>query len=416
MEKWLVWDEKTWYIDNDGQILRLAKDTVKLIYQEAAQFSDENRRKAVAKWAVTSEAEKQLKSMVSLAQSESGIPIPPSQMDTSHYLLSCQNGTIELKTGVLKQHDPQDFITKRLFVEYNPQAACPKWIEFLETIFNWNYDLIQFVQRAVGYPLTGDVSEQCFFLLYGTGANGKSVFLKTMTNLLCDYAQTADFETFLAKKNDGGVRNDIARMQGRRFISAIEAESGKRLSENLIKSLTGGDAISARFLFAEFFDFSPIFKLWLAANHKPKINGTDHAIWRRIRLIPFAVTIPEDKQDRHLEKKLKAELPGILTWAVQGCLAWQRTGLQTPTEVRNATIGYREEMDSIGAFISDCCALLPDAKVQAGKLYEAYKKWAEENGEFILKQRDFGMRLSERGLERIESSGHWRKGIGLREK
>lgn len=354
--------------------------------------------------------------MVSLAQSESGIPIPPSQMDTSHYLLSCQNGTIELKTGVLKQHDPQDFITKRLFVEYNPQAACPKWIEFLETIFNWNYDLIQFVQRAVGYPLTGDVSEQCFFLLYGTGANGKSVFLKTMTNLLCDYAQTADFETFLAKKNDGGVRNDIARMQGRRFISAIEAESGKRLSENLIKSLTGGDAISARFLFAEFFDFSPIFKLWLAANHKPKINGTDHAIWRRIRLIPFAVTIPEDKQDRHLEEKLKAELPGILTWAVQGCLAWQRTGLQTPTEVRNATIGYREEMDSIGAFISDCCALLPDAKVQAGKLYEAYKKWAEENGEFILKQRDFGMRLSERGLERIESSGHWRKGIGLREK
>lgn len=414
-KKWLVWDGKTWHIDNNGQILRLAKDTVKHIYYEATQISDESQRKAIAKWGIKSEAEKYIKAMVSLVQSEPGIAISPTQLDSEPYFLSCLNGTVDLKTGVLKPHDPKDFITKTLPFEYNPKADCPLWIEFLETIFNWNYDLILFVQRAVGYSLTGDISEQCLFLLFGTGANGKSVFLKTMANLLCEFSQTADFETFLVKKNDGGVRNDLARMRGNRFISAIEAESGKRLSENLIKSLTGGDTISARFLFAEFFYFQPTFKLWLAANHKPNIRGTDHAIWRRIRLIPFNVTIPENRQDKKLEEKLRGELPGILAWAVQGCLEWQKNGLQTPEEVRTATNGYREEMDSIGAFISDCCVLLPDAKVQAGKLYEAYKKWAEENGEFILKQRDFGMRLSERGLERIESSGHWRKGIGLLE-
>jgi putative DNA primase/helicase len=251
--------------------------------------------------------------------------------------------------------------------------------------------------------------------LNGAGANGKSVFLKTKSNLLAAYAQTADFETFLIKKNDGGIRNDIARMQGKRFISAIEAESGKRLSENLIKSLTGGDTVSARFLFAEFFDFQPTFKLWLAANHKPNIRGTDYAIWRRIRLIPFNVTIPEAKQDKHLEEKLKTELPGILAWAVQGCLDWQKNGLQTPEEVKHATNGYRDEMDTIGAFISDCCVVIQDAKVQSGKLYEAYKKWCEENGEFTLTKRVFGTRLSEKEFERIESSGHWRKGIGLRE-
>jgi len=414
-KKWLVWDGKTWSIDNNGQILRLAKATVKQIYTEATTIADTYQRQSIAKWAIASESEHRLNAMVSLAESEPGVPISPNELDTNPYLLNCQNETIDLKTGELKPHDPKDFITKIIPVEYRPKAMCPRWLEFLETIFNWNYDIIQYLKKAVGYSLTGDTSEQCLFLLHGTGANGKTVFLKTISHLLSGYAQTADFETFLIKKNDGGIRNDIARMQGKRFISAIEAESGKRLSENLIKSLTGGDTISARFLFAEFFEFQPKFKLWLAANHKPNIRGTDHAIWRRIRLIPFNVKIPEDKQDKHLEKKLKEELPGILAWAVQGCLEWQKNGLQAPDEIKKAINGYREEMDAIGAFTCGCCVLIPEARVQAGKLYEAYKKWCDENGEFTLKQRDFGVCLSERGFERIESSGHWRKGIGLRE-
>jgi len=412
-KKWLVWDGKTWPIDNNGQILRLAKNTVKRIYEEAGLISDKSQRKAVAKWAVSSESEHRINAMVSLAQSEEGVPISPNELDTNTYLFNCQNGTIDLRTGQLIQHNSRDFITKIIPVEYDPAAQCPQWFEFSRTIFDFNYSLIQFIQRAVGYALTGDVLEQCLFLLYGTGANGKTVFLKTISHLLSDYAQTADFETFLIKKNDGGIRNDIARIQGKRFISAIEAESGKRLSENLIKSLTGGDTISARFLFAEFFDFQPTFKLWLAANHKPNIRGTDYAIWRRIRLIPFLITISENKQDKHLEEKLKTELPGILAWAVQGCLEWQKNGLQTPGEVKTATNAYRDEMDIIGAFLSDCCILTPEVKSKASALYEKYIKWCKENREYELSQRNFRLRLSEKKLERVKSGGNYWKGVGL---
>jgi putative DNA primase/helicase len=414
-KKWLVWDGKTWSIDNNGQILRLAKDTVKRIYEEAGLFSDESQRKAVAKWAVSSESEHRINAMISLAESEPGVPISPNELDTNPYLLNCRNGTIDLRTGKLLQHDPKDFITKIIPVEYHPEATCPKWIEFLETIFDWNYDLIPFTQRAVGYSLTGDTSEQCLFLLHGLGANGKSTFIDVVSMLLGDYSQGADFETFLIHKNET-IRNDLARMTGRRFISAIESEGERRLAEVLIKQLTGGDTITARFLFGEYFDFKPTFKIWLAANHKPNIKGTDYAIWRRIKLIPFNITIPEDKRipKSKLMEMFSKELPGILTWAVQGCLEWQKSGLQTPEEVKSATNNYREEMDSIGAFLGECCILTPEVRSKASDLYGVYKKWCETGGEYTLSQRGFGLRLTERGLERVKSSGNYWKAIGLK--
>ncbi|MCF6155700.1 MAG: hypothetical protein E3K36_10690 [Candidatus Brocadia sp.] len=272
-KKWLIWDDKTWHIDNNGQILRLAKDTVKQIYTEAATIIDTQQRQSIAKWAVFSESEHRLNAMVSLAQSEPGIPISPQELDVGAYFLNCLNGLIDLKTGILKPHDPKDFITKIIPAEYNPRAPCPTWIEFLETIFNWNYDLIRYLQRAIGYALTGDVSEQCLFLLHGTGSNGKTTFLACLGMLLGDYAQAADFETFLIRKNET-IRNDLARMTGKRFISAVETEGERRLAEVLIKQLTGGDTITARFLFGEYFDFRPTFKIWLAANHKPNIKET----------------------------------------------------------------------------------------------------------------------------------------------
>jgi len=393
----------------------LAKDTVKKLYRKALLITDDEKRKKAIKWALTSEDEGALKSMVFLAQSEPGVPISPNELDTNPYLLNCLNGTIDLKTGELKPHDPKDFITKIIPVEYDPAAQCPQWLEFLETIFNWNYDIIGFTQRAIGYALTGDTSEQCLFLPYGLGENGKSTLIDAVQTLLGDYAQTADFETFLIKKNDGGIRNDIARMQGKRFVSAIETEGERRLAEALVKQLTGGDTISARFLFGEFFEFRPQFKIWLACNHKPSIKGTDHAIWRRIKLIPFNVTIPEGK--RLLKSKVMEmftkELPGILTWAVQGCLEWQRSGLQTPEEVKVATNSYREEMDSIRAFLGECCILTPEVRSKASDLYGVYKKWCETGGEYALSQRSFGLRLTERGLERVKSSGNYWKGIGL---
>ncbi len=413
-KKWLVWAGKTWSIDNNGQILRLAKDTVKHIYEEAGSISDIQQRQSLAKWAVSSESEHRINAMVSLSESESGIPISPNELDTNSYLLNCQNGTIDLKTEELKPHDPKDFITKIIPVEYDPAAQCPQWLGFLETIFNWNYDLISFTQRAVGYSLTGDTSEQCLFLLHGLGANGKSTFIDVVSMLLGDYSQGADFETFLIHKNET-IRNDLARMTGRRFISAIESEGERRLAEVLIKQLTGGDTITARFLFGEYFDFKPTFKIWLAANHKPNIRGTDYAIWRRIKLIPFNVTIPEEKRISKtiLMDTFKKELPGILTWAAQGCLEWQKNGLQTPEEIKSATNGYREEMDFIGAFLGECCILTPEVRSKASDLYGVYKKWCETGGEYALSQRSFGLRLTERGLERVKCGGNYWKGIGI---
>jgi len=414
-KKWLVYDGKTWNIDNNGQILRLAKDTVKQIYTEAATITDTYQRQSIAKWAVSSESEHRINAMISLAESEPGIPISPQELDTNQYLLNCLNGTVDLQIAQLKSHDPKTFITKVIPVAYDPAAQCPQWLEFLETIFAFNYDLIRFIQRAIGYTLTGDVLEQCLFLLYGLGANGKSTFIDVVSMLLGDYSQGADFETFLIHKNET-IRNDLARMTGRRFISAIESEGERRLAEVLIKQLTGGDTITARFLFGEFFDFKPTFKIWLAANHRPTIKGTDYAIWRRIKLIPFNITIPEEKRISKtiLMDTFKKELPGILAWAVQGCLEWQKNGLQAPEEVKSATNNYREEMDTIGAFLEECCILTPEVKARAGDLYDTYKAWSAASGEYTLPQRSFGLRLTERGLERVKSSGNYWKGIGIK--
>src|SRR3989304_7747035 len=413
-KKWIGFDGKAWIRENNGQILRRAKATVHNIYREAYESNDPEMSEKLGKWGAKSQAKDKITAMVSLAESEEGVPISPDQLDTDNYLLNCKNGTVDLRAGELGQHNSKDFITKIISVAYDPAAQCPQWIDFLEKILHWNYDMINFLQRAIGYSLTGDVSEQCLFLLHGAGANGKSTLLNIIGAFLGDYAQTAIFDTFLAKKEERSVNNDIARMQGKRFVSAIEAEGERRLSEVLVKQLTGGDTVTARFLFAEFFEFSPQFKIWLACNHKPIIRGTDHAIWRRIRLIPFTVTIPEAARDKHLTEKLRAELPGILAWAVQGCLTWQKTGLQTPEEVKSATNEYQDCMDTIGAFISECCILTPEVRSKASDLYEVYKKWCEAGGEYALNQRSFGLRLTEKGLDHVKSSGNYRKGIGIK--
>jgi len=411
--KWLVWDGKRWRIDDNGKILRLAKSTVKNIYKEAYKSNNPDQ---FAKWASKSQGRDKIIAMIKLAESEEGMPISPGELDTDHYLLNCQNGTLDLRTGTLQPHDPANFITKIIPVKYDQGAACSAWIDFLETFFNWNYDLINFVQRAVGYSLTGDTSEQCLFIPHGEGENGKSTFIDTVSMLLCEYAQAANVVTFMIKRNDGGALNDIARMQGVRFISAVESEEGKRLSEVLVKQLTGGDTLSARFLYGEFFDFKPEAKIWLACNHKPAIRGTDHAIWRRIKLIPFNVKIsPEKKLPKEkVMAMFRKELPGILTWAVQGCMEWQRNGLQTPDEVQAATGKYREEMDTVGQFLDDTCILTPEVKAKASGLYDAYKAWCDTNGEYVLPQRKFGSRLTEKGLERVKSNGNFWKGISLK--
>jgi putative DNA primase/helicase len=413
---WLVWSGKHWARD-EGAAWRLAKETVRGIYAEAELGRDEDERAAIASWAMRSESEGRLSSMLALAESESGIEARPETFDSDPLLLNCTNGTLDLRTATLRPHNSADRLTRLSSTAYEPEATCPIWESFLDRVMSGNKALISFLRRAVGYSLTGDTGEQCLFFCYGTGANGKSVFLETIRALLGDYAQAAEFSTFLAKQNDA-VRNDIARMSGTRFIAAIEAGEGRRLNEPVIKALTGGDTVTARYLYREFFEFHPQFKLWLAANHKPIIRGTDTAIWRRIRLIPFTVTIPEGERDPKLAAKLRAELTGILAWAVRGCLEWQSAGLRPPAEVRAATDEYRAEMDTLAAFVDECCIVALHAEVKAADLYAAYKAWAELGSEYVENQRAFGLRLSERGFKPDRSTGGVRvwRGIGLLEK
>ncbi len=409
--KWFLWDTKRWAEDTDGAVMRLAKRTVQNIYREAAMPTDEGQRKALAKHAIKSEADGRLTAMLHQAQSE--LPVRVEAFDADLFAFNCDNGIVDLRTGEMRPHERAAMHTKLSPVAYDPAATAPKWLAFLHRIFDGDESLIGFVQKAVGYSLTGDVSEQCLFLLHGSGANGKSVFLKTLTAMLADYGQTTRTETWMTKR-PGGVSNDVAALRGARFVSAVETDDGQRLAEGTVKQLTGGDAVRARFLFQESFEFQPQFKIWLAANHKPEIRGTDHAIWRRIRLIPFNVTIPERERNAHLDAELRAELPGILAWAVEGCIAWQREGLGEPLAIKQATDDYKNEMDALAEFFADRCEVGEHYQATAGELFAAYESWCQSNGEPKQSQRWLGLQLKERGFEQSKSkhSRFW-KGIGL---
>lgn len=398
---WLVWNGGHWEQDASGEIMRRAKDTARHIYAEASQEKDDTRRKNLAQWAAQSESASRLDAMVRLAQSEPGVHISVDELDADPWLLGVANGTIDLRTGELRAADREDYITQHTHIQYDSAAKCPLWDSFLRTITNGNQQLVDYLQQATGYSLTGDTSEQCMFVAHGSGANGKSTFIETIAAVLGCHAAATPVETIMARRGDRGIPNDVARLRGTRFVYTVETEEGHRLAESLVKQLTGGDTISARFLYKEHFQFRPIFKLWLAANHKPVVRGDDYAIWRRIRLIPFEVTIPENKQDKALVQKLRAELPGILRWIVTGCIAWQKAGLHTPEVVANATKKYREESDALRTWIEERCTLESKLECEASALYASYKNWAMDTNEPVLSQRYFAQRLEARGYKKI---------------
>jgi putative DNA primase/helicase len=395
--RWYVWTGRRWKQDLTGAIERLAKKTVRGIYGQAAQELDDAQRKRLGAWAKTSESRGRITAMIDLAKSERGVPIEPEDLDSDPWVLNFKNGTLDLRTGELRKHDPADLCTKIIPFDFNPDAACPLFRRFLRRIFDNNAALIGFVRRAFGYCLTGSTREQVIFVFWGSGANGKSTLLETIRAGLGDYACTADSSLLMAKTHDA-VRNDVARLAGIRLVSTGETEAGRYLAEGFVKSLTGGDRVTARFLYSEFFEYDAQFKLILATNHKPVIRGTDNAIWRRIRLVPFKVTIPEGEQDKSLPQKLRRELPGILAWAVRGCLKWREDGLGQPDEVMAATQAYREEMDVIGGFLKDRCVESANLRESAATLYSAYKSWCERTGERSLTQQRFGVALADRGF------------------
>jgi len=375
---WVVWDGKRFVRDRAGRTMELAKETARNIYTEATAIPDTDRQREVAKWAMRTASKKALTSILDLAKSDPALVVEVEDLDSDPYLLNVANGTIDLRTGKLKPHDPGDLITKLAPVEYDENAKAPKWMEFLETIFRSDAELIAWYQQWVGYCLTGDVSEQCLAFLYGDGANGKSVVSEVQMRLMGDYALRCPASLITGKV--GSIPNDVAQLPGVRLAVASELPEGQRFNEAVVKDLTGNDTLTARFMRSEFFQFRPTHKLVIFGNHKPYVTGVDNGIWRRLRLVPFRVTIPEGDRDPKLVEKLMTEAPGILKWAVEGCINWQHGGLQTPTVVREATEDYRSEMNHVGQFVSENYNDLPGAKLPKKDLYVEHRDWCDENG------------------------------------
>lgn len=413
--RWLLWAGHWWKPDADAETERLALEAARHRYHAAVTIKDQGDWKKEATWAINSESRMRLEACLAVATALKPIADAGQGWDSDPWLLGAANGVVDLRTGELRNGQPEDRITMHSSVAYDADAPCPHWLAFLHRVMDGNATLIDFLQRAVGYTLTGDVSEQVLFFTYGTGANGKSTFLTALLDAMGDYGRQAAPGLLLAKRSERHP-TEYADLESARLVASVEVDEGRRLAEGLVKWLTGGDRMKARKMRQDFFEFRPTWKVWLCANHKPTITGTDWAMWRRLRLLPFTVVIPPEEQDPHLPDTLRRELPGILAWAVQGCLDWQRDGLGTPPEVEAATEAYRAEQDVLADFLDECCEVDdPERETATAALYKAYSEWCKEGGEKPLTKTAFGLRLAERGFTATRPSGarSWR-GIGLR--
>lgn len=413
-KSWLIWDGRRWRRDEAGEIFDLARRIPAVIAAEAAHFTEQAGRRQASKsereqlqaraedaWKGAKAAEqlKNVKAFLEFAQSEPGIAVNTDDLDADLDVLNVANGIIDMRTGELHPHDRKKLCTKLIDIHYTPGAAAPRWEKAVIDFTDKDTELAYFLQRAVGYSLTGRTNEQCVFILHGRGRNGKSLFADRVGRIAGDYGQQADFSLFLEKEQDK-ISNDIARLCGARFVAASEGEAGKRLAEAAIKHMTGGEKMVARFLHKEYFEFRPQFSPWLATNHRPQIRGTDEGIWRRIRLIPCRAYFDPKDDDPQLMDTLDAEMPGILAWAVQGAVQWYRGGLGIAEAVATATSEFREEMDSIGAWLAACCSTDdPGAITPLADIYASYAAWIEAAGEGVLSQRKFNDRMKDRGIE-----------------
>lgn len=389
---WMLWDGKRWNVDNKKEIERITAKVLRSLY--------DSEHESEVKWARYCE-----KRNIRMNSIKDLMPLVPGQredFDKHDFLFNVQNGIVDLKTGELLPHDRKLHLTKIANIDYIKDAQCPNWLNFLESIFMGDKELEEYMQRLVGYALTGDISEQIMMFLVGGGSNGKSTFINTIKDLMGDYGKQAKSDTFI-KKKETGANNDIARLVGSRFVSAIESEEGERLSESFVKQITGGEPVLARFLRQEFFEFIPNFKVFFTTNHKPIIGGLDEGIWRRVKLIPFNLNLPSHLRDKKLPEKLSLEMPGILNWAIEGCLKWQESGLKEPRVVAEATGNYKEDMDILGPYLSECCYIDKEndsLKIESKDLYQDYLDFCYKSGETSVKNRAFYRMLETKGFER----------------
>jgi putative DNA primase/helicase len=393
---WYCWNGKVWQEDETGEINRLADKTVEAMYTEAINLSDQDKRDKLLKHASKTRSIAGRKAMIEGAKHLEGIPVTTADFDRDVWLLNLQNGILDLKSGMIYPHNPDFMITQISNASFNPSATCPRWLDYLDKVTNGNAELIRYMQKAVGYSLTGNTGEECLFILYGTGRNGKGTFAETLLHLLGSYARTAQVDSLMLKSVSANSANpDIARLKGARVVNAAEPQKNARLNESLIKQLTGGDTVTARFLYGKEFEYRPEFKLWINTNYKPQISGNDDGIWSRVKLIPLTVYIPPEKRDPHLKDYLRErEIDGILNWALEGLKLWQKEGLEMPETMKSATMDYRSEMDVMQKFLNECTKGKCNSCVRAIDLYKVYAEWCAENGEYTLSNTKFGREIS----------------------
>lgn len=418
-KNWLTYNGSFWEIDDTGQVHTIVDSVVddmkheKLVIPANSDLTEEEAAKKFSNHVKKSRSNNGKKAMMNEIMHR--VPVLHGEFDRDKTLLNTANGYVDLTSGILHDHDIKKMFSRQARVEYTDAIDAPEWGQFLNQIFAEDQALIEYVQKAVGYSLTGSTKEQVMFILYGNGRNGKSIFIDTISDALGTYAKSMQADSIMVKQGATGANSDIARLEGARLVTSSEPNDGLRLDEGLVKQLTGGDTVTARFLYGKEFEFKPEFKLWLATNHKPIIRGTDDGIWRRLMLIPFAVKIPDNRVDKDLKYKLQREEVGILNWAVEGALKWQREGLKPPQSVLKASNSYRGEMDIIAQFIEERASTGEHDMARASNLYQAYKHWASENTEYVMSGTKFGKEMTQRFTKKRDRDGVYYVGIKLNE-
>jgi len=409
----LIWNGTHYERDELKRAMQLAIQSVRQLHVEAFREDDSTIRERLSNHANKSESEQKLRAMLAIARTDPRVAVAQEQLDKHAHLLNTPTGTVDLRTGACKPHNQDDLLTRCTTARFDAEATAPHFLQFLNEIFNEDAELIAFVQRMIGYGATGYTSEQVLFFWYGTGANGKSVLAGAVQDALgLSYTMTTA-PGLLLKRGDSHTTG-LADLRGQRLVFSQEIDEGGKLAEGLVKQVTGSDRMRARWMYRDNFEWEPTHKINLVANHRPEIRGTDHAIWRRILLIPFLIQIPEEKRDRQLREKLREEGPGILNWIVEGAKQWYEQGLNPPDSVLAATSEYRSESDPLSDFIEEGCVLLESAQVRAGDLLEAFQKWAKREGRAELDAKGLKARLHDRGIQHKKTNrARMYLGIGL---